>query len=42
MDEQQNLVLRDPDRARALQARLAAWRKDVVAVMPIAPTGGTK
>lgn len=32
--EHDDLAAREPARARALQARLAAWRKDVGAIMP--------
>lgn len=32
--EQINLAAREPDRTRAMHARLAAWRKEVGAIMP--------
>jgi arylsulfatase A-like enzyme len=37
--EQHDLAPRDPARAEALRARLAAWRKSVGAVMPTAAAG---
>ena len=40
--EHQDLATHEPARARAMQARLAAWRKDVGAVMPVAATGGAR
>ena len=32
--EKQNLAAENPDKARELHAKLAAWRRDVSAVMP--------
>lgn len=38
LPERVNLAGTEPDRAEAMQAQLAAWRKDVGARMPVATT----
>ncbi|MEW6302935.1 MAG: sulfatase [Verrucomicrobiota bacterium] len=41
LSEQKNLAAKMPDKAKELQARLAAWRKEINAPMPAKNTGDT-